>query len=119
MKKNDMIFHFGKKALNDAMRTGKNQIFLSASVAKSEVINECVARLARREGFVFKEENPITLPNGARLSFLLTNTQTSGGHMGNVYALNCFDETNFSDVHALVSGWTLHKGYRAVFYSEE
>ena len=56
MKKNDMIFHFGKKALNDAMRTGKSQIFLSSSVAESEVINACVARLARREGLCLKKK---------------------------------------------------------------
>ena len=73
----------------------------------------------QKRGFVFKEENPITLPNGATLSFLLTSTLTSGGRVGNVYAINCFNETNFSYVHALVSGWTMHKGYRAVFYSEE
>ncbi len=119
MKKNDMIFHFGKKALNDAIRTGKNQIFLSVSVAESEAINACVARLAKREGFVFKEENPIALPNGATLSFLLASNRVTAGHCGNVYVINCFNEANFTDISGIAHSWALHKKYRVVFYSEE
>lgn len=101
-----------------AVFAGENQIFLSASKVESEKIRAHFMLIVKSAG-IKEDASSITLPNGAVISFVLTDTQVSGGLIGHVYAINCFNETNFSYVHALVSGWTMHKGYRAVFYSEE
>ncbi|RYU50022.1 hypothetical protein [Aliivibrio finisterrensis] len=118
MNKSDILLRFVGEALTSAMFTGEDQIFLSASKAESEKIRVHFMSIVELTG-IKEDEGSITIPNGATISFVLTDTQTSGGLLGHVYAINCFNETNFSYVHALVSGWTIHKGYRAVFYSEE
>ncbi|OCH17009.1 hypothetical protein A6E04_19335 [Aliivibrio logei] len=118
MNKNEMLYHFGEKALNDAMLTGDNHIFLSATPLQSEMIRKHVLHLASSQGLTVKG-NPIVLPNGAMLVFLLTNSETMGGWSGHAYAINCFDETNFSYIHKLVSAWTADIKYHSVFYSFE
>lgn len=118
MNKNEMLYHFGEKALKDAILTGDNQIFLSATPLQSEMIRKHVLHLANSLEIAV-EGNPIVLPNGAILVFLLTNSQTMGRWSGHAYAINCFDDTNFSYIHKLVSAWTILKKHRAVFYSFE
>ena len=113
-----MLMHFVGEALTSAVFTGENQIFLSASIAESERIRVHFMHIVESAG-VKGDEDSITLPNGATIFFVLTGTQTSGGLLGDVYVINCFNETNFAYIHKLVSGWTMLKKHRAVFYSEE
>ncbi|MEC4728933.1 hypothetical protein HWQ46_25805 [Shewanella sp. D64] len=60
--------------------------------------------------------NPIVLKNGAELSFVLTNSQVTGGYCGNAYAINCFDDTNFANINNLMSSWAVLKKHQAVFF---
>jgi len=46
MNGNEMECYFGGKALNDAMLTGENQIFLSLSRLRSDAFRDQVADLA-------------------------------------------------------------------------
>ncbi|PNH84447.1 hypothetical protein C1M56_20055 [Vibrio diazotrophicus] len=115
---NAVIKYVGEVALNDAIATETNQIFLSTSIRESENIRMDIANLADSYGLNLSG-NPFVLPNGATLSFLLTDSQASGGHSGNVYAINCFDEKNFYFIHRLVSSWTMLKKHKAVFLSIE
>lgn len=118
MDKDAIIQYIGEAALNDAIATETNQIFLSTSHQDSEKIRAHVASLADSRGLNLSG-NPFALPNGATLSFLLTDNRVSSGHSGNVYAINCFDEKNFSYLHRLVSSWTMLKKHKAVFLSIE
>jgi len=113
---NSMGLYFGSEALSDAMLTKENQIFLSASTQDSEKIRQHVLNLASSYGLSLSG-NPLTLPNGAILSFLLADSRVIGGYSGNAYVINCFDETNFSYISDLVSSWTMLKKHRAIFFS--
>ncbi|MGR6861822.1 hypothetical protein ACU5EH_16715 [Aliivibrio salmonicida] len=117
MNKSDILLRFVGEALTSAIFTGEDQIFLSASRAESEKIRTYFMRMVKGAG-VKEDEDSITLPNGATISFVLTDTQTSGGLLGHVYAINCFNETNFNRVSDLVYLWAMLKKHRAVFYSE-
>ncbi len=116
MNRNSMDLYFAQEALNDAMQTSENQIFLSASTSDSERIRNHVIDLGNSQELSLSG-NPLVLPNGAMLTFLLTDSQVSCGHSGNAYVINCFDETNYSYINELVSSWTLLKKHKAVFFS--
>ena len=116
MDRNSMELYFGSEALSDAMQTKENQIFLSASTKDSDEIRQHVVNLASSYGLSLSG-NPLTLPNGAMLTFLLTDSRVSAGYSGNTYVINCFDETNFSYISDLVSSWTMLKKHRAIFFS--
>ncbi len=118
MNKSDILLHFIGKALTSAMFTGEDQIFLSASKAESEKIRAHLMLIVEPAG-IKEDASSITLPNGAIIFFVLTDTQTSGGLLGHVYAINCFNETNFNRVNDLVFSWTMLKKHRAIFYSEK
>lgn len=113
---NSIERYFANEALTNAMVTGENQIFLSASVQDSERIRQYVASLASSYGLSLSG-NLLILPNDAMLVFLLTDSRTSGGYSGNAYVINCFNDTNFTDISDLVSSWTMLKKHRAVFIS--
>lgn len=112
---NSMVQYFAQEALNNAMQTNENQIFLSASTSDSERIRNHVIDLGSSQELSLSG-NPLVLPNGAMLTFLLTDSQVSGGHSGNAYVINCFDETK-SYINELVSSWTILKKHKAVFFS--
>lgn len=114
MNRNSMVLYFAQEALNDAMQTNENQIFLSASTSDSERIRKHVMDIASSHDLNLSG-NPLVLPDGAMLTFLLTDSQVSGGHSGNAYVINCCDETNYSYINELVSSWTLLKKHKAVF----
>ncbi|WP_172378870.1 terminase large subunit domain-containing protein [Vibrio sp. Vb339] len=111
-----MDLYFAQAALNDAMQTNENQIFLSASTLDSERIRNHVIDLAKSQELSLSG-NPLVLPNGAMLSFLQTDSQVSGGYSGNAYVMNCFDETSYSYINELVSAWTMLKKHKAAFVS--
>lgn len=116
MNKNSMDLYFAQEALNNAMQTNENQIFLSVSTSDSERIRNHVIDFGSSQELSLSG-NPLVLPNGAMLTFLLTDSQVSGGHSGNTYVINCFDETNYSYINELVSSWTLLQNHNAVFVS--
>lgn len=113
---NSIERYFANEALTDAMLTTENQIFLSASEQDSERTQQHVVGLASSLGLSLSG-NPLILPNGAMLSFLLVGSRVSAGYSGNAYVINCFDDTNFSYVSNLVSSWTMLKKHRSVFLS--
>ncbi|MBF6734852.1 terminase, partial [Acinetobacter baumannii] len=83
-------WYFAREALVDAVKTGRNQIFLSASKAQAHIFKEYIKGFAYEACGVELVGDPIVLPdnNQASLSFLGTNYRTAQGHHGNFY----FDE---------------------------
>ncbi|SQC70976.1 terminase, ATPase subunit, gpP-related protein [Pseudomonas aeruginosa] len=59
------------RALIDALETGRNQIFLSASKAQAHIFKAYIQAFAARCGRCRTEGRPIILPNGAELHFLV------------------------------------------------
>lgn len=78
-------YYFAGEALEDAILTGDNQIFLSASRAQAEVFRSYIIALAKEFLDIELTGNPIVLSNGAELRFLSTNSKTAQSYHGHVY----------------------------------
>ena len=68
--------NFAREALVDALTTGRNQIFLSASKAQAHLFKQYIIQFAQEVDVELKGD-PIVLPNGATLYFLGTNARTA------------------------------------------
>ena len=63
-------YYFAREALVDAMETGRNQIFLSASKAQAYAFKQYIVKFASDEADIELTGDPIVLPNGASLYFV-------------------------------------------------
>ncbi|MBD3610970.1 MAG: terminase, partial [Hydrogenovibrio crunogenus] len=81
-----LTYYFAYEAFEDAVLTGDNQIFLSASKKQSEIFKTYIRKFALTIGEVdLKGKDEITLSNGATFYFLSTNSRTSQGYSGHLY----------------------------------
>lgn len=109
-------FYFAREALIDALTTGRNQIFLSASKAQAHVFKNYIIDFARQVDVDLKGD-PIVLPNGARLIFLGTNVRTAQSYTGNLYLDEYFWIPKFQELRKVASGMSLHKKWRSTYFS--
>lgn len=110
-------FYFAREALIDALITGRNQIFISASRAQAHQFKTYMSDLAEMvdvslRGEVIKLEN-----SGAKLFFLGTNSRTAQGRTGNLYVDEYFWIPKFTELKNLISPIAQHAQYRKVFFS--
>lgn len=109
-------FYFAREALVDALQTGRNQIFISASKAQAHVFKQYIIAFAQEVGVDLKGD-PMILPNGATLYFLGTNARTAQSYHGNLY----FDEYHwvfqFLQMRKVASGMAIHKQWRQTYFS--
>ncbi|MGZ9712512.1 terminase ATPase subunit family protein [Glaciimonas sp. GNP009] len=110
-------WYFAREALADAIETGRNQIFLSASKAQAHVFKQYILQFAREAANVELTGDPIILPNGAHLYFLGTNARTAQGYHGNFYFDEFFWTHNFAELNKVASGMALHKQWRKTYFS--
>ncbi|MCM2447809.1 terminase ATPase subunit family protein [Rahnella sp. CG8] len=109
-------FYFAREALIDALTTGRNQIFLSASKSQAHVFKNYIIDFARLVDVDLKGD-PIVLPNGARLIFLGTNVRTAQSYTGNLYLDEYFWIPKFQELRKVASGMSLHKKWRSTYFS--
>lgn len=109
-------FYFAREALVDALETGRNQIFLSASKAQAHVFKQYILNFAREVEVELKGD-PIVLPNEATLYFLGTNMRTAQSYHGNLYFDEYFWVYQFETLRKVASGMALHKQWRQTYFS--
>ncbi len=109
-------FYFAREALIDALITGRNQIFLSASKAQAHVFKQYIIEFAREVDVELKGD-PMTLSNGATLYFLGTNARTAQSYHGNLYLDEYFWIPKFQELRKVASGMALHKKWRQTYFS--
>ncbi|MGH8076916.1 MAG: terminase ATPase subunit family protein [Lysobacter sp.] len=109
-------FYFAREALVDALETGRNQIFLSASKAQAHVFKQYIVNFAR-EVEVDLKGDPIVLPNEATLYFLGTNARTAQSYHGNLYFDEYFWVYQFEQLRKVASGMAIHKKWRQTYFS--
>lgn len=109
-------FYFAFEAFIDALVTGRNQIFLSASKAQAHMFKQYIIQFAKEEGVDLKGD-PMVLPNGAHMYFLGTNTRTAQGYHGNIYMDEYFWIHGFQDFRKVASGMAMHKKWRQTYIS--
>ena len=110
-------WYFAREAFIDALDTGRNQIFLSASKAQAHVFKQYIIQFAKDKADVELRGDPIVLPNGAHLYFLGTNSRTAQSYHGNLYLDEYFWIHRFQELRKVASGMALHKQWRQTYFS--
>jgi len=110
-------YYFSGEALEDAILTGDNQIFLSASRAQAEVFRRYIIAIGKEFLGVELSGNPMTLSNGAELHFLSTNSKTAQSYHGHVYIDEYFWIPKFDELNKLASAMATHKKWRKTYFS--
>lgn len=110
-------WYFAREALIDAIETGHNKIFLSASRSQAFIFRNYIKKFAADAAGVELEGDPIILPNGAELRFLGTNSATSQGYHGDFYFDEFFWVPKFKELNKLASGMAMHKKWRKTYFS--
>jgi len=110
-------WYFAREALLDAIETGRNQIFLSASKAQAHIFKQYIVQFAREACGVDLAGDPIILPNGAHIYFLGTNARTAQGYHGNFYFDEFFWTHRFEELNKVASGMAMHKQWRKTYFS--
>ena len=109
-------FYFAREALVDALTTGRNQIFLSASKAQAHVFKQYIIQFAQ-EVEVDLKGDPMVLANDATLYFLGTNARTAQSYHGNLIFDEYFWVHRFQELRKVASGMALHKKWRQTYIS--
>jgi len=112
-----LTYYFAGEALMDAVLTGDNQMFLSASRAQSEIFRSYIVQFAQQWFGVELTGNPILLSNGAELRFLSTNSSTAQGPHGHVYVDEYFWIRDFVKLNHVASAMATHSKWRKTYFS--
>ncbi|QQN73186.1 terminase large subunit domain-containing protein [Croceicoccus sp. YJ47] len=120
-------WYFAREALIDALDTGRNQIFLSASRRQAEIFRRYIIEFVFRvTGVTLKGEHmlidrgddedgkPLERPT---LFFLGANYRTAQGEHGNFYYDECFWAQDFERIDEVASGMASQKRYRETYFS--
>lgn len=110
-------YYFAREALLDALATGRNQIFLSASKNQAHIFKGYIQAFARDVCGIELTGDPIVLGNGAELHFLGTNARTAQGYHGNFYFDEFFWTHRFDELNKVASGMAMQKQYRRTYFS--
>ncbi|HFC8820862.1 TPA: terminase family protein [Neisseria cinerea] len=109
-------FFFAREAFIDALTTGKNKVFLSASKAQAFQFKQYMVDMAQMVGVELKGAD-IRLANGAVLYFLGTNSRTAQGRHGDLYVDEYFWIPDFKELTRLAKPMASQKQYRITYFS--
>jgi len=113
-----LTYYFAFEAFEDAVLTGDNQVFLSASKKQSEIFKNYIRMFAAEIGEVdLKGKDEIQLSNGATLYFLSTNSRTAQGFHGHLYVDEVFWIPKFAELDKLAGGMAMHDKWRTTYLS--
>lgn len=110
-------YYFAHEAIVDAINTGDNQIFLSASKAQAHVFKTYILDFIYDVTGVELKGDPIKLWNGATLYFLGTNSKTAQSYHGHLYQDEYFWTNKFKELQKVSSGMAMQDQYRETYIS--
>ncbi|MGE4338835.1 MAG: terminase ATPase subunit family protein [Pigmentiphaga sp.] len=109
-------FYFAREAFMDALDTGRNQIFLSASKAQAFQFRSYILDFAKEVDVELKGD-VIKLANDAELIFLGTNSRTAQSYHGNLYLDEYFWIPRYQELRKVASGMSSQKRWRQTYFS--
>jgi uncharacterized protein YjcR len=116
-----LTFYFAREAFADALCTGRNKVFLSASRAQSDIFREYIKGYALDwfgVELTGKDKIEIITQKGtATLYFLSTNSTTSQGYHGDVYIDEYFWIPGFAKLNKLAGAMAAHKQWTKTYFS--
>ncbi|EFJ6972564.1 terminase ATPase subunit family protein [Escherichia coli] len=110
-------FYFAREALLQALKTGHNQIFLSASKTQAYVFRKYIIAFARLAGVELTGDPIVLGNNGAELMFLGTNANTAQSHNGDLYVDEIFWILNFQKLKRVAGGMSSQEHLRTTYFS--
>lgn len=110
-------WYFAREAVCDALETGRNKIFMSASKAQAHHFRRYIVSFVYEQTGVELKGDPIILPNGAELYFLGTNANTAQGYHGDTYLDEYFWIPKFLVFRKVTSGMAMHKKWKQTYFS--
>lgn len=110
-------YYFAFEAFEDAVLTGDNQIFLSASRRQAEVFRTYILKIALVEYGIQLKGNPIRLSNMAELHFLATNSNTAQSNSGHLYIDEYLWIPKFTTFNEVASGMATQSHWRLTYFS--
>ena len=110
-------FYFAREALLRALKTGHNQIFLSASKTQAYVFRKYIIAFARLVDVDLTGDPIVIGNNGSELLFLGTNSNTAQSHNGDLYVDEIFWIPNFQRLRKVASGMASQKHLRTTYFS--
>ena len=110
-------FYFAREALLQALKTGHNQIFLSASKTQAYVFRKYIIAFARLAGIELTGDPIVLGNNGAELMFLGTNANTAQSHNGDLYVDEIFWIPNFQKLKRVAGGMSSQEHLRTTYFS--
>jgi uncharacterized protein YjcR len=121
-------YYFAFEALVNAVETGDNQIFLSASKAQALQFRTYMIAFAKLVGVNLQggtASEPMMITSdvvgetapAAELYFLGTNYRTAQGRHGHLYFDEFFWTHGFEELNKVASGMATHKRWRKTYFS--
>jgi len=110
-------WYFAREALLKAVKTGRNQIFLSASKNQAHIFRQYMVAFAKEACGVDLTGDPITLSNGANIYFLGTSARTAQGYHGDFYFDEFFWTHRFEELNKVASAMATHAHWTKTYFS--
>lgn len=109
-------FYFSREALIDALKTGKNKVFLSASRRQAFQFKQYMIDMAEMVDVQLKGD-AIRLHNGATMYFLGTNSRTAQSYHGDLYVDEYFWIPDFSELSRVAKPIASQRQYTKTYFS--
>ncbi len=117
-------YYFAFEALLDAVESGRNQVFLSASKAQAHQFKNYIIGFAKLVGVTLGGD-PMLITSDVRpageaaaeLHFLGTNFRTAQGRSANFYFDEFFWVHGFEQLNKVASAMATHKKWRKTYFS--
>lgn len=108
---------FAQEGAVDAVNTGRNQIFLSASKSQAFQFRQYIVDFFHGIDMDLKGEVTHLPHNDARMYFLGTNAKTAQSYHGNLYLDEYFWINQFLKLRKVASGMSSQKRWRQTYFS--
>ncbi len=111
-------YYFAHEAFLDALETGDNQIFLSATKSQAKIFLEYIKKTVLDVcGVELKGSDRLVLPNGATIYALATSKSSAQGYHGHLYMDEYFWVYGFKEFQRVTSGMAIHSQWRETYFS--
>lgn len=116
-----LTFYFAREAFADALLTGRNKIFISASRAQADVFRGYIKEFAREwfnTELFGKDTIELQTPHGTvTLYFLSTNSSTAQSYHGDLYIDEYFWIPNYEKLNTVASGMAAQSRWSRTYFS--
>lgn len=116
-----MTWYFAREAFTDALLTGRNKLFISASRKQAEMFRSYICKFAREWfGIELRGRDCIKLQTRhgiAELHFLSTNSKTAQSYHGDLYIDEYFWIPKFDILKDVAMGMASQKKWHITFFS--